>query len=524
MDSTCARRSFAKLLRAAALAAIALTGAGCVPGYVPEDRTDRRPRELQVTAHAGGTHHRTLIENNRWFQSLGNAVLVIDPVNGRELGRVEVMPFGESGSVTDMVVSGDTLFAICDRTAIAEIDVTEAASPKVMAIRDAKSLGLEPRLVSKVGEEYYISGPDGVVRIGDSKRFLAGQAAGRVVDSKEGPITSVGRRILALQDGRYLGAATELQPLPAGVQPAGGYLFVLQGGNGATVGIMSDAFAELGKVEVPAFVRRARLLGDRLWVVTDRILYTWRLDGGKFVEPEEVKLKGARDIDEIRPNHYAVGGTFGRAMYRHKREGRQTEDTFYNVQREPGMLEIALCDGRRVLAGGREGFWRWRIGGEAELVEKSIDVTAIPAKQVSAAWGSARIMTEKSKDSAIEYGASVEVKFGDQTLIYTPTGGPHIVTIALVDGDIWIGHELGVDVLRRIEEPARKDPKTGKMLPPSVRVDPIRELRFEGPALFIFPENLGGGAAVVSLHGGFVLVKPVAVGAAPSFRGRGDLK
>jgi hypothetical protein len=52
----------------------------------------------------------------------------------------------------------------------------------------------------------------------------------------------------------------------------------------------------------------------------------------------------------------------------------------------------------------------------------------------------------------------------------------------------------------------------------------VRSFRFEGPPLFIYPERIGGGASVVALHGGFILVKPVAVGEAPVFKGRGEIE
>jgi hypothetical protein len=40
----------------------------------------------------------------------------------------------------------------------------------------------------------------------------------------------------------------------------------------------------------------------------------------------------------------------------------------------------------------------------------------------------------------------------------------------------------------------------------------------------MYPERIGGGAAMVSLHGGFILAKPEAVGDAPTFKGRGTVK
>jgi hypothetical protein len=102
-------------------------------------------------------------------------------------------------------------------------------------------------------------------------------------------------------------------------------------------------------------------------------------------------------------------------------------------------------------------------------------------------------------------------------------------TIQLVDGDLWVGHERGVDVLRREEAalpPAAKGtPTDGKAAPaPVTEIVVKHRWRFEGPVLFIYPERIGGGASMVSLHGGFVLAKPEAVGDAPVFKGRGDVQ
>ncbi len=535
LAATLARR--AAVGRGLALAVVAAVAAGCTPNYVPEDRTDRREKVLRITHHAGGTHHATQVENGRWFQAFGNELLVIDVTNGRELGRAEGVKFGEGGALTDVVVNGDTAWAVSSATALVEFDVSDQNEPRVTTTVLAAELGIEPELVSAVGDQLFVSGRGGVVRVEDRKRFLTGQSPQHVVASTVGPVTCVGRRIVALEDGRYLGAASSLQSLPAGVGPAGGYAFILQGQNGASVGLMTPAFSELTHAAVPAVVRRLRICGDRMFAVTDRFLYAWRIDGNALVEPEEIPLKGGLDIALIRPNHYAVAGTFGRAMYRHKSEDRRDGDTFYNVERQPGMLEVAVTDGRRILAGGREGFWLWRIGGEPQITDKTTDLTTVQAPEVSAAWGGARIVREKAADG-VERGVAVEVRHDGKVFRHEPDGKPAVHDIELIDGDVWVGHDRGVDVLRRVEtivqdtdgdagaksKARAAQPATAPRQHLETRVDVINRWRFEGPVLFIYPERIGGGATMVSLRGGFVLVKPEAVGEAPVFKGRGEVE
>jgi hypothetical protein len=383
----------------------------------------------------------------------------------------------------------------------------------------------------------------------DRKRFLEGQSPTRIVPTAAGPVTCTGRKIVAIEDGRYLGSASALVPLPPGVGSPGGFAFLLQGQNGASVGVMSPIFAETDQAAIPARVRRIRMCGDRLFAVTDKFLFTWRVDGLKLVDPEEIPLKGGRDIDLIRPNHYAVAGTFGRAMYRHRTEDRRIGDTFYNVERQPGLLEVAVTDGRRVLAGGREGFWLWRIGGEPAITDKTTDLTTIMGAERSAAWGSAHIVEEKGADG-IAVGKSVEIKHDGIVERYEPDGSPRITAIEFIDGDLWVGHERGLDVLRRVEVLEPEDAGDGVDVAPADaaagaapkpkkvaldengkpvrhfvgKISPIRSWRFEGPVLFIYPERLGGGGSLVSLHGGFMLLKQVAIGDSPVFTGRGEVE
>lgn len=513
----------------AALSLLVLLAAGCTPTYIQEDRTDRRERKLQVQNHVGGTHHRTIVADGKWYQTFSNQLLIIEPTNGRTLGSVECVPFGEGGSLVDLAIDGRTAWVVSDQTSLLEVDITTPAAPSVQAEYTAADLGVEPKLVSLAGGEVWVSGIGGVVRLRDRHRFLTGDPVGRVVQTPVGPAATVRRRIVLVEDGRYMGAATELWPLPPGFGPEGGYLFVLQGNSSAQVGLMTPAFTETASVAVPGLVRRAHVLKDALWVVTDTGMERWMLEDGKFAKPQVIKLKGGRDVDLVRPNIYAVGGTFGRSTYRLAAEGKEEGDTFFNVQREAGLLELAISDKRRVLAGGREGFWLWRIGEDAELTERTTNITSITARSVAPAWGTATLV-ERPDEKGQGIYRSVKITHDGVTVDYQPDGGPRITSMELVDADVWIGHDRGVDVLRHqlVPLPAEGQPAPANVVgtpsPTGMGIVPVARFRFEGPVLFIFPERIGGGASVVSLHGGFVLIKPIAVGDAPVFKGHGDVK
>jgi hypothetical protein len=294
---------------------------------------------------------------------------------------------------------------------------------------------------------------------------------------------------------------------------------------------MTAAFAETSHKAIPGVVRSVRVLDDRLFALNDRAIHAWRIEGTQLVDGEEIPLRGGRDIGVLRPNHYAVCGSFGRAMYRHRAEGKREADTFYNVDRQPGLLEVAISDGRRILAGGREGFWMWRVGSEPEVTDKTTELVTAVDPEVTAAWGSARILKEKDA-AGNEVRRAVEIRHGPATDRYVPEGSHHVTCIALVDGDVWIGHDRGLDVLRRVEAAPELDER-GRPKPPTDAsraraaagvIEVRKAFRFEGPPLYVYPERIGGGAAVITLHGGFILLKPVAVGEAPVFEGRGDVQ
>ena len=67
-------------------------------------------------------------------------------------------------------------------------------------------------------------------------------------------------------------------------------------------------------------------------------------------------------------------------------------------------------------------------------------------------------------------------------------------TIAAIDGELWLGHDRGITVLR----PAH---------PESERV--AARIRVPGGVQFIFPLLVGGGASFVSEYGGFGVVRYV---------------
>ena len=91
--------------------------AGCVShGVASNPKPDHAAAGIVVTAHAGGTHYRTLNIGDYWYQTWGRTVLVVDPRTGDVTRSIELAPIGASGPASDMTLVGDRLFIVLERT------------------------------------------------------------------------------------------------------------------------------------------------------------------------------------------------------------------------------------------------------------------------------------------------------------------------------------------------------------------------------------------------------------------------
>lgn len=460
---------------------------GCPPNYVKVDRTDRRPRELAVTDAVGGAHWRVVAAGPVCYEAFNDRVLAVATADGKVLDELRVLPQGHCGAVVDLCLHDGDLYAAVDGTTVARIDISDPRDLSVIELADAARLGVQPERLSSVGGELWISGIGGVVRARDSARhFPTASGAGRVVMTQSGPAVPIGRTVRALEGEVFLGTATELVAAPDWVGIPGGFAFVLQSSNSARVGLLGADLREVASTAVDGTVTEVFLGEGRLWAVTSAEMFSWPIKDGKLGELKPVAVKGAIDGAAVRPNYLAVCGTFGRALYRISPDSSGPGDEFLAVKREPGRVDVALGDRRRVLVSSPEGTWEYVVGDECKLTTRELRLASIGRTEVEAAWGRAHIATENDKQAKARAGESVIVEVGGEPLVVRISGDQTVRVLEAVDGELWIGHEKGIVVVR----------------PANGSCPVVGSLNIPGPVTHLFPKLVGGGATYVTALGG----------------------
>ncbi|MBL9149452.1 MAG: hypothetical protein JNM94_12245 [Phycisphaerae bacterium] len=549
------RRRLACVLAAGGFALLALAGGCDTEKSFAEEQAAKRaaPRPdpvLVVRNHVGGTHHRVLVRGYVWYATFANNLLTIDSESGTVVTNLELMPFGSCGGATEIAQpSEDLVYILLDGTAVCEVSLANPRSPTVVARRHANEIGFAPRAISAVDGEVYISGDGGVVRWSDvvafgplpdnveerAKAMAARDAAARatpaladltrgtgpdpiapgpVVRTAQGLAAPVGRRVHLLGDGSFIGAATRLDPLPsdtaANVGLPGGFSFILQASEGAQVGLMNADVREAATITVKGVVRRVRVIGNVFLAITDNEFTRCEIvrtpDGVTLGPPLYVTVKGARDIDRLSENYFAVVGSFGRAIWRRLADDKGPGDEFVDARREPSNLVVAATDRRRILAGGPEGSWLYTIGDEVERVNRVVDGTDGRKPSVSAPWGRATV----SKDArSVEIRGTSSAPAGtrgtsEPMVVWQPVGGGEIFGVESADGRLWVWHESGIDAMT---------------VEPGGILRPDAAFRIEGPVRYLFPQRIGGAVAYVSQYGGFGLLDFIARSALPETTG-----
>lgn len=558
------RRLVGRHVRGAALAAVA--AATCALAACDTEASFAKEREAKKNApkpppvlvlkhHVGGTHHRVIVRGDHAYLTYANSLLTASTQTTTVINSLQLLPFGTSGAAVDLVeVPGSPeLVAVLDGTAVLRISIADPALPEVTATRRAQEIGFAPRAVSVAGGEIWISGDAGVVpwskvaapfvwttpeeakevakardayvppapllaqAIADAAAPSPRGLVGPVVETDIGLVAPVGRRVHDLQSGRFVGAASRIDPVPAEEATRVGasrlFTFILQSPQGAQVGLMGGDVREIDSKAVPGTVRRVKLLYGTLFAVTDKEMVAFSVtrgpEGLALGEPSFIAVKGARDIAALTDNDYAVVGSFGRAMYRWRADGNGPADTFYKARREPSRLSFASTDRRRILAGGDEGSWLYTIGDDVALVNQPLPMEVGTRDSVSGGWGRATVSEDRRSVTigpsggpagAASAGAAAPPPPSSSSdpaapgpATWRPNTGGTIQGVESFDGKLWIWHEDGIDILG----PGGAGPGVVGGL------KPVGALRIEGPVKYLFPQRVGGSAAFVSEFGGF---------------------
>ncbi len=474
------RRQIAPLLLLATISAIV----GCAGGPTSARRSEPSLQTLRVTHHVGGTHYRTIVAGDVWYQTFGVSLLVLDTSSTQPVQTIELGSIGQTAPATDMLLRDDRLYIVQHDQAVVELSLADPWNPRIVTRVDAEELGIEPRLLSVARDELYVSGVGGVVRWSDRQIMLRDRGVvSRVAVAAVGPVAGIGRRVFGLDNGEYVGSASDFYTLPNEFEMPGTLIFTRHGEAGSLVGLMSAEVREIDSkratVVVAGTVHSVRAFSGRLWIVGGDYIESFRVTPDALIDPMRIKVLGARDVDRIDANHLAVSGSFGRAVYRINADDAGPGDEFVLSHREPSCLTQAQSDGRRIMGMGREGAWLYQIAGDAVYVSDPPSVLPAPQRSVTIDFVSASIS---------EDGQSVEIRARGVSSTFTESGDVALQCLAAVDGDIWIGHDRGITVLR----------------PGASGAAVVRgRLRLEGPVRYIFPRLAGGAAVYVSEYGGF---------------------
>jgi len=486
------------------LTALAFLLAGCFDNtYVKEDRTDRRPRVLAVTDQDGGAHDVVIVHDRLWFVGQGSRLLVLEG-RGTLVKAIDAGPLGRTGALVDLAVHRGDLVGVIAGDAVLRWDLANPRAPALIDRIDATRLGVKPLGLSQVGSELYISGEGGVVRASDGRLFLKGESTGTVVPTTQGLASVCGRRVRLIESGAFVGAASALQPVPAAGGGVDGFAFALVGKSGSTVGLMGPDLRErVGEVFTPP-IQRVRVTGGRLWVLAEDQLASWAIKDGALQDAVFAKVKGARDVAPLTDNLFAMVGSFGRAVYRLHDDREGAGDEFTDVHREPGRLDQSMFDGRRILAGGAEGYWLYPIRGKPTLSEKTLDLTQVPETKATLAWGTISIDPGDGKPDTPDESRALVIESPSGKSKWAAPGGARIATVVAIEGQLWVGHGRGITVLRgTVPPPPPEDPKSKtKAPPPQVEITEVGSLRIPGTVTWLHPLRTGGGAAWVSRLGG----------------------
>jgi len=540
--------TFAVALACATVILAALSGCETEASYAQKQAAEWaaiRPDQVMVIRHhVGGTHHRAIVRGDICYATFSNDLLVISTAKGSVIGSVQIMPFGTCGGAVEMVApeSGGALYVLLDGTAVVELSIADPKTPVITATRTAAEIGFAPRSISLANGELWIAGDGGVVAWSEVGAFalaapaaspskvLAGKsvapfnieappaflaavarergAIGSVVATNDGLAAVSGRRVLKLDDGSFIGAATRIDPLPSDValrlQLPGGFTFILQGAEGAQVGLMGPDVREVAARAVRGTVRRVRVIGDTLFAINDEEMTMFPIEAGpngpRLGEPVYAPVKGALDVDAVSSNDFVVVGSFGRARWRKNADSRGGADEFYGARREPSNLRVASTDRRRILASGPEGTWLYIVGDEVSLISRPPQLPGEASDgrrmKVSSSWGKAAISDDYQTVSIVPGNrpssapAATGGKSNDASIEWRPILGGEIFGVEALDGRLWIWHANGVDV----------------MTVDAGSLRPEASVRIEGPVRYLFPQRVGGAAAYVSERGGFGLL------------------
>jgi hypothetical protein len=452
------------------------------------------PASFHVAHHAGGRPRCMVMTQGLWVQSRGVTIEIVSPKDGHTLAALSLGAVGASEPVTAMAAAGSRIWAVLDGQDVCEIDVQAPTSLRLITRRSAHMLGIHPRVVSIVQNEVYVSGVGGVTRWSDGRRFLADQPeAGPVAMSRSGPAVSVGRRVVSLERGEYIGASSELRPMLGAPRGGATLISLLRGEAQDTVSHMMPDVRELARAVAPAPVRSIRGFAGMIWVITDEQVISYAAVNGQLEPAAVMPMGGVMDVAPLDRHRLALCGSFGLAVHWVEDDLRGTRWLKEWERRDFAGIQCAWSDGRRVMARNDQQAWSCHASdGGVQSITAMDFACHPPQREAWGVWGSATFADDDR---------SIVVHCGQAHAIWLPPPPTSdqeddVLCIAAIAGELWCGGTRGIHVLRitHIDNSA----------PILTRV---AFLRIDGDVRFIFPSLDGMGVAYITDFGGLGIVR-----------------
>ncbi len=391
---------------------------------------------LRVASAAGAAPSAAVIgPGDVWRQGRGCAVEMIDPGPLFRDQAVQLGTEGRNGPVCDLAVVDDRLFAVLRDEAVLELDGRDLT---LRARHDAARLGQRPRRLSVAGGDVYVTGDNGVTRLRDGRRWLEDRTVTGpvIVNPISGLNASIGRRVYRLDNGAYLGAAVALQ----NTTDPNMLVFAFNLVDGVAVGLMTPDIREIDRTVIPGVLRRLRAVDDLVFVATDQAAAVLRRESDRLVVARVDRMRGVADLVRLGPRRVGVVGAGFRARIR-----IDLPDEPPAVRRDgPVDLRDGWFEGRSFIVVESSGA-AWLVNDDGGLT---------PTETAGAPLNDGRSARTIGVDADVAPDGvlMLTTAAGEQEFVDGEVAPPYVV--AALDGDIWVGGDGGVVVLRELEEDA----------------------------------------------------------------------
>ena len=494
---------------------------GCI-NYKIEKTERPRTRHLEVRHEAHGTSYATVVDEDLWYVTQGNRLLVLDPITGRQISETDLGRGGETGPAVDLFVNATDIYVVMKDTAVVSLGRTDPRRPWIETRWDVEALGIEPRSIHHGKDGPIVCGLGGAVQLPDLKRIVDHhEEVTSVVELTDDALYASGRRVYRISDDVYIGSASSLESLfpsdedseveaSGTVLPEDVLLFTRNESIGGLAGFAYVDDSMLREVDsrnateaFPGGIRRIHAKGDRVLIISPTSIHLYRIDHrGHLNETWSQKVNGARDAGFMGDSEVVVVGDFGQARFVTKRQ----DDCLEYRHDSPGGLIQAVSDGRSIVATGVDGTWKYDIGHEAELVTDQVRLFPPPPRAV-AMLGWKIELSPDGKQAVVsnQYGEAVLPAPVDS--LFT--------TVTAAEGSFWLGHHEGIMMLKPPKQ-AAPVPSGWDDMTPEERIDTgysalqgVQKLSvmIDGPIIFMQPLDLGGGIAYAATNDGFGVVR-----------------